>query len=286
MCLIIISYQQNQDFPLIVAANRDEFYARPTAPLDWWADAPQILGGADLSLAISVRAKTGIVPGADSDHPWPRGAWLGTNRQGRFAAITNFREPGKDRKDASSRGLIVRRYLEGSVSTADFARELVETAGHYNGFNLLFGTKDELWYYGNRSGEPPTPVSPGLHVLSNALLDTPWPKTLHAAEKFQALRENPPDAQSVFDLLADSTQAGKGEVQRTGLPLKYEIALSSIFIAQKFRRGWFFRRVGYGTRASSYLTFSRAGEITFHERTWINGKPVGDRNFRFMSATD
>ncbi|MFO1472381.1 MAG: NRDE family protein [Turneriella sp.] len=267
VCLIIISYQQNQDFPLIVAANRDEFYARPTAALDWWANSPQILGGADISQSI-------------------RGAWLGTNRHGRFAAITNFRDPGKDRKDAASRGLTVRRYLEGGVSTADFVLELVETASQYNGFNLLFGTKDELWYYGNRSGEPPTQVSPGLHVLSNALLDTPWPKTLHAAEKFQALRENPPDAQSVFDLLADRTQAGKSEVQRTGLPLKYEIALSSIFIAQKFRRRWFFRSVGYGTRASSYLTFSRAGEITFHERTWINGKPAGDKAFRFMSEAD
>ena len=157
MCLIILSYQQHADYPLIVASNRDEFYARPTAPLDWWANAPQILGGADISQNV-------------------QGAWLGTNRQGRFAAITNFRQPGKDRKDAASRGLIVRRYLEGSVSTAGFTRELIETAGNYNGFNLLFGTKDELWYYGNRSGEPPAPVSPGLHVLSNALLDTPWPK--------------------------------------------------------------------------------------------------------------
>lgn len=267
MCLIIVSYRQNQDFPLIVAANRDEFYARPTAAIDWWTDALQILGGSDISQNI-------------------HGAWLGTNRQGRFAAITNFREPGKDRKDAASRGLIVRRYLEGGVSTADFVRELVETAGNFNGFNLLFGTKDELWYYGNRSGERPAPVSPGLHVLSNALLDTPWPKTLRAAEKFHALRGNPPAAQHVFDLLADSTQADADDVQRTGLPLNYEIALSSIFIAQKFRRGWFFRRVGYGTRASSYLTFSRTNEITFHERTWINGKPAGDRDFRFMSEAD
>lgn len=264
MCLILVSYQQNVDFPLIVAANRDEFYARPTAALDWWADAPEVLGGADIS-----------------HDPW--GGWLAVSHQGRFAAVTNFREPGKESKSAKSRGLIVRRFLNDGVTMPEFIRELTQSAREYNGYNLLFGSAHELWHFNNRSGEPPVPIEPGLHALSNATLNSPWPKALLAKQLFGELAGNPPLAQDVFAMLANPKQADAQSAQRTGLPLKYEIALSPIFIALNIRRGLFRRKVGYGTRASSYVTFSQMGEITFHERTLINGKPAGDRDFRFMA---
>lgn len=289
MCLILVSFKQNSDYPLIVAANRDEFYRRPTAALDWWQDAPDILGGADIASAMKLghpfprdHAKTDIVSGAIPGHPCPRGGWLCVNRHGRFAAVTNFRQPGKDSKTAKSRGLIVRRYLENALTIADFARELTNSAGDYNGYNLLFGSADELWYYNNRSGIAPAPVEPGLHVLSNAYLDTPWPKTLLAGKMFAELEGNPPPTDAVFTLLANRTQANAEKVQRTGLPLKYEVALSSIFISLTIRRGWLFRKVGYGTRASSYVTFSRTGEINFNERTYTDGKPAGDRLVNFL----
>ena len=321
MCLILISYRQNADFPLIVAANRDEFYARPTAALDWWADAPQILGGADISRSTPVRAQTDIVSGTNRGHPGPLvhaqtdvvsganlghpsplvhaqtdivsganpeppgpwGGWLAVNRQGRFAAVTNFREPGKDSKSAKSRGLIVRRFLYDRVTMPDFIHELTQTAREYNGYNLLFGSASELWHFNNRSGEPPAQVQPGLHVLSNATLNSPWPKALLAKQLYAQQTGNPPSPQDIFAMLADSTQADQKTVQRTGLPLKYEIALSSIFIALKIRRGFFRRKVGYGTRASSYVTFSHSGDINFNERTYAEGKPAGDRRVLFKA---
>jgi len=278
--LILFSYQQNADFPLIVAANRDEFYARPTAALDWWADAPDILGGADISQPS-------------------RGGWLAVNRQGRFAAVTNFRgatevrgsaaakddigaahhEPGKDSKSAKSRGLIVRRFLHDGVTMPEFIRELTQSAREYNGNNLLFGSARELWHFNNRSGEPPAPIEPGLHALSNATLNSPWPKALLSKQLFGELAGNPPLAQDVFAMLANPKQADAQSVQRTGLPLKYEIALSSIFIALEIRRGLFRRKVGYGTRVSSYVTFSKTGRINFSERTYQKGQMQSDRFF-------
>lgn len=249
MCLIVLSFQQQADFPLVIAANRDEFYARPTAPLGWWADNPTILAGRDLSA---------------------RGTWMGVNRRGDFAAVTNFREPGKDQKDKKSRGLLVQNFLF-SGDAAAYAKKLEATSDDYNGYNLLFGDANAVYYFSNRSGKEAAELSPGLYGLSNHLLDTPWPKVKKAKAAFAAI--NPSASEAAFAFLNDNTPAPDEEVQQTGLPLATEKALSSMFIAAP----------GYGTRVSSFLFMSSGGGVNFTERTFNEGKRGTDTNFAFQS---
>lgn len=280
VCLIILSYKQHSEYPLIVAANRDEFYRRRAAPLQWWANG-KILAGRDLGYAtFAGRLAEGLGLRKKPD----AGSWLGVNRQGRFAAVTNYRgategrasaaadrEPGKESKSAKSRGLLIKRYLGDSISTADFAAELASARGEYNGFNLLFGTADGLFYFSNRNGHRATAIEPGLHVLSNAFLDTAWPKTERARSGFSALPGVPPESAAAFELLHDKTRATPETVQQTGLPLEIELALSSIFIAVPH----------YGTRVSSYLQFTSGGIVNFAERTYERGEFHSEENYSF-----
>lgn len=267
MCLVVVSFKQHAEFPLLIAANRDEFYKRPAAPLDWWSDAPHVLAGRDTS------APDG-------------GTWLGVNRTGRFAVVTNFRDPGKESKTAKSRGLLIKRFLSDAMPTVDFTAELHATRAEYNGFNLLFGSSDELVYFSNRREQNATLLEPGLHVLSNAYLDTPWPKTERARSAFAALPAAPA-ADAVLSLLADNTRASAETVQQTGLPLDIELALSPIFVAVKgpalsASAGLGINSVeGYGTRVSSYVTFGKSGAVSFLERTYLEGKMQFDRAFSF-----
>lgn len=252
MCLILLSFQQNADFPLALAANRDEFYARPAAPLEWWKDSGDILAGRDLAEG---------------------GTWLGVNRYGQFAAVTNYREPGKDQKGKKSRGLLVRDFLEAGEADA-YALKLQATAGDYNGFNLFFGDGQRVFYFSNRSDAPATHLKPGLYGLSNHLLDTPWPKVSKTKALFGAI--NPSDTTAVFTLLADRMPAADSEIQQTGLPLEIERSLSPPFIAIGGAVLSGMGSEGYGTRASSYLRFSNSGEVAFTERTFIRGKYSGE----------
>ncbi len=263
MCIIVVSYKQHPDYPLVVAANRDEFYRRRAAPLAWWGDG-KILAGRDLGYATLLGRLLSMLGLRQLK---PQGTWLGVNRQGRFAVVTNFREPGKESKTARSRGLLVQRYLDNALSVADFAAELTATRAEYNGFNLLFGTIDELFYFSNRNDRGAMRLEPGLHALSNAFLDTEWPKTERVRSAFAALPGMPPDPAAVFAMLHDSTRATPETEQQTGLPLEIELVLSSIFIALP----------GYGTRASSYLTFSESGALSFAERTYEKGQLQSDR---------
>lgn len=251
MCLVILSFRQHADFPLVIAANRDEFYARPTAPLAWWADNPTILAGRDLSAG---------------------GTWMGVNKSGQFAAVTNYREPGKDQKNKKSRGLLVQNFLL-SGDAASFAKELDVTANDYNGYNLLFGNKERVFYFSNRAGKETAELSPGLYGLSNHLLDTPWPKVRKAKAAFAAI--NPSASEAAFAFLNDNTPAPEAEVQQTGLPLATEKALSSTFIAAP----------GYGTRVSSFLCMSSGEHVNFTERTFNEGKRAADANFAFQGES-
>lgn len=210
------------------------------------------------------------------------GTWLGVSRRGRFAALTNFRgtvedagaaadrPSGKENRNAASRGLLVSGFLEGKSSPEAYAAELSQSAGEYNGYNLLFGTSRELYYFSNRSGLPAKALQPGIYGLSNALLDTPWPKVQKTKATLRGLLPHPAPA-DVYRIMNDGIPAADNEVQQTGLPFAIEKGLSSAFI----------RLPGYGTRVTSFLEFSRNGEIRFSERTYRRGQARGDREFTF-----
>lgn len=246
MCLIALAWQAHPDFPLIVAANRDEFYQRPAAPARFWEDAPAVLAGRDLAAG---------------------GTWMGVTRQGRFAALTNYREPGAP-AGARSRGLLVSAFLAGRESPADYAARVAGEGGEYSGFSLLLGTPDSLVAVSNR-GLVPTALAPGVHGLSNHLLDTPWPKVEKAkAGLTAALQASAPD-DTLFHLLADAEPAPEPALPDTGVGRDMERLLSPLFI----------RSPNYGTRVSTVLRLGR--RTHFREQTFRQGEPGECSSFAF-----
>jgi uncharacterized protein with NRDE domain len=165
MCLILFAYQRHPRYRLILAANRDEFYARPTAPLGFWADHPQVLAGRDLE---------------------QKGTWLGVTRGGRLAAITNYRDPQAIKPNAPSRGHLVSDFLKGSIPPLDYLQDISASAARYSGFNLLVGDPSGLFYFSNH-GAVMCRLAPGLYGLSNGLLDIPWPKVDQGKQALAAL---------------------------------------------------------------------------------------------------
>jgi uncharacterized protein with NRDE domain len=237
VCLILFAWRADAHYPLVVAANRDEFYARPTAPMSYWEDAPQVLAGRDLEAG---------------------GTWMGIARNGRFAAITNFRDPGRVRSGAPSRGPLVSGFLHGSSTPRDYLERLARQGGQYNGFNLLVGDVEALWYYSNENGVP-RPVAPGIHGLSNHLLDTPWPKVESGRRELGLmLHHHPgPTAHALLAMLEDRTLAPDDELPETGVGLARERALSPKFIELP----------EYGTRCSTALLASGDGDVSVTEKT-------------------
>lgn len=219
MCLIALAWQAHPDYPLIVMANRDEFYRRPAMPARFWPEAPQMLAGRDLAAG---------------------GSWLGVTRLGRFAALTNYRDPAAP-AGGRSRGLLVSAFLQGQMSAGDYADRVAAEGAHYGGFNLLLGDGRELMVVSNRDTAPRR-LAPGIHGLSNHLLDTPWPKVEKAKAGLQGAL---PDvtAESLLALLADDRQADDAMLPDTGVGLAMERMLSPLFIHSS----------QYGTRASTVL---------------------------------
>jgi uncharacterized protein with NRDE domain len=240
MCLIVIGWRVHPDYPLVVAANRDEFYARPTADAARWPDAPQVIGGIDLEAG---------------------GTWLGIAESGRFAAITNVREPGMT-KGARSRGTLTREFLLATEPAERFAQNV--DGSLYSGFNLLLCDGYSLIYCSNREAEPRV-LPPGIYGLSNHLLDSPWPKLLQARQAFgQALRHMPAE-QAFFELLADQSIVADENLPQTGVPLEWERLLSAVFVQSE----------SYGTRASTLVWQRSDGAIKLHEQTFgPNGHPL------------
>ena len=246
MCLILFAYRCHPGLDLLVAANRDEFHNRPTAPLAFWDDAPQVLAGRDLQQG---------------------GSWMGVTRTGRFAALTNYRDPNRVRQDAPSRGQLVSDYLQGEAPALDYLARLATQSEVYNGFNLLLGDEAGLHYYSNCGGAPQT-LLPGWYGLSNHLLNTPWPKLQRGLALVQdALGRRPdPVPDDLLSVLADRTLAPDAELPQTGVPLEWERWLSPIFIDAP----------GYGTRSSTVLLASEHGSARMVEITWADG---GRREF-------
>jgi len=237
MCLILIAWQAHPDYPLVVAANRDEFFARPTAAAAFWPDAPQVLAGRDLEAG---------------------GTWLGASRQRRFAALTNYRGGGRQRVDARSRGALVADFLTSRASPVAYLTQLETSAAEYNGFNLVVGDGESLAYYSNRGDGQPRWLNPGIYGLSNHLLDTPWPKLASAKAAFAAALLALPANDLFLDLLADQEIVPDTHLPETGVPLAWERILSAVFVCSE----------NYGTRASTLLTIDRDGRTTLLERSF------------------
>lgn len=234
MCLIVFAWRPGHALPLIVAANRDEFYARPTQPLGSWEDAPGVYAGRDLEAG---------------------GTWLGVGPQGRFAALTNIRDPQQP-QGLRSRGELVAAYLCGELDVETYLNQVASKRTEYSGFNLLVGDSDRLVYLSGLDPEPRR-LQTGVYGLSNAGLDTPWPKLLKArAGLLDALPE--PDPQRLLELLADTDQAPETALPQTGVGLSTERLLSSVFISSQ----------NYGTRASTVLIVEAEGRRRLLERSF------------------
>ncbi|MFZ0611201.1 MAG: NRDE family protein [Desulfobacterales bacterium] len=246
MCLILFAYDTQPGYRLIMAANRDEFYLRPTAPLAAWADAPEVYGGRD--------DKEG-------------GTWLGVSRKGRISALTNYRDPAHQLSQAPSRGLLTSRFLAGDDPAAAYLEQVAQAARHYNGFNLLTGDRTGLWYFSNR-GRDIARLPPGLYGVSNHLIDTPWPKVSQGKKRLKALLERRAgwDVEDLFALLADRAVAPDKDLPDTGVGLTRERTLSPLFIASP----------DYGTRSSTVLLIETSGPVTFAERTFTAENPSGE----------
>ncbi len=253
MCLILLAWQVHPDYPLVVAANRDEFFARPSAPAGFWKEAPEILAGRDLQAG---------------------GTWLGITRGQRFSALTNYREGGRQRADARSRGALVAGFLAGENDPEAYLEALHRHGADYNGFNLFVGDGRRLGYCSNR--EPgPRWLPPGIYGLSNHLLDTPWPKLSAAKTAFASALGQLPLSTSFFELLADQEIVPDTHLPETGVPLEWERILSAIFVSSP----------DYGTRASTLLTLHRTGWVTLIERSFGRGAiPIGEVNETFQSS--
>lgn len=252
MCLILFAWQTHPRYPLIVAANRDEFHDRPTAVADYWKESPQLLAGRDL--------KAG-------------GTWLGITRHGRFAAITNYREPlATELQLEHSRGHLVRDFLIDRATPADYAGRLHERGNQYRGFNILLGVPGALVYVSNRSDEI-IEVNAGSHGLSNHLLDTDWPKVHWGRARFDTLLEdNRVDPEVLLEMLADRNVAPGGK------PLGLELRLAPDQITRKT----FIVSPEYGTRSSTALLVDHEGGVVFVERQYdAAGLSVGTRTHKF-----
>jgi uncharacterized protein with NRDE domain len=244
MCLIVVGWRLREDYPLILAANRDEFFARPSAPAAFWEDHGEILAGRD--------AEQG-------------GTWLGLTRSGRIAAVTNFRNGRGPKTGTRSRGWLVRDYLLSEREPREFLAQVDASAEHYDGFNLIAGTQQGLFHYSNRNPDV-TALLPGAHGLSNHLLNTPWPKVQRARLALAGLADVPASAlpEALFGLLADRTLPPDTALPETGIGLEWERTLATAFI----------QTPEYGTRCSTVVLVDRSGRTLFEEHSFA---PDGGR---------
>ncbi len=249
MCLILLAWKAHPRFPLVVAANRDEFFARPTASAGFWDDASQVLAGRDLEAS---------------------GTWLGITRAGRFAALTNYRDPARNDSRAPSRGALVARFLTGDETPAAFERMLAAEGPRYNGFNLVFGecaaARAQLRYFSN-CGDRLRTLAGGIYGLSNHLLDTPWPKVSAGKSALARALSALPAQAPLFELLRDEHTYPDDALPRTGVSQEWERLLSASFI----------RSPDYGTRSSTVLIVNDQGEARFIEQTFLRGAEPGER---------
>jgi uncharacterized protein with NRDE domain len=253
MCLILLAWRAHPEYSLIFAGNRDEAYERPSAPADFWSDDPRIYGGRDLQKG---------------------GTWLGLTRSGRVAAVTNYRERPAIKNMPRSRGELASAYLRGSQDPRRYLQSVSRAGSEYGPYSLLVGDGERLYYHSNR-GEGILELPPGVHGLSNHLLNTPWPKITNGKARVAKLLGAAPAelTAGLFEILLDRTPAPEAELPNTGVGLQRERELSASFIAGDH----------YGTRASTVLLIDRSNGVLFIERAFGPGGKEGQtvrREFR------
>ena len=270
MCLILTAWQSHPDYPLVVLANRDEFYERPTDPMHWWDDQPHVLAGRDRA-----------------DVNGSSGTWMGLSKTGKFAALTNVRAPSEKNPESRTRGEISSKYLASSLTPESFIQEHEKTFHRYNGFNLLAAdlspSHPQLIWLSNRvlmgsSIRPrkvmnPQQLKPGVYGLSNAMLDSPWPKVQHRVGAFaQILAMDTGQfkkAEQYLRIMEDATQAPDEYLPKTGVSYEWEKALSSAFIKTEH----------YGTRSSSLIRVRRDGHFEVVEKRFDAEKELDTQQF-------
>lgn len=237
MCLIVFAYRVHPVYKLLVAANRDEFYGRPTAPAHYWEDRPDILAGRDLE---------------------KMGTWMGITTSGRFAALTNYRDPKEVTEGKRSRGELVADALKHKGNIKDYMQSLVKKKDLYPGYNLLVGDRTELYYYSNK-GQELQKVEPGIYGVSNHLLNTEWPKVQKGKEGMSKIinGEQVELVERLLSVLQNADQAPDELLPHTGVSLEWERMLSPLFI----------KSGNYGTRSSTVMLMSDK-EIQYVERVF------------------
>lgn len=259
MCLILFSYQTHPAYRLVLAANRDEFYDRPTAAMAYWKDHPDVLAGRDLK---------------------GNGTWLGVTRSGRIAAITNYRDPAALMQNAPSRGILIRDFLTGNSSPQHYLAEVSKIGARYNGFNLIAGDTSGLYYYSNRSTGVQQ-LKPGIYGISNHLIDTAWPKVQRgkALLQHQLNGHEKIDIEKIWEILADRSRPVDAKLPNTGVGLQWERILAPLFITSP----------DYGTRCTSIVLIDTSDHITMLERTFIRAdheiKAGATRQYTLKTAT-
>jgi len=256
MCLLLMALNTHVTYPLILLANRDEYYERPSASARFWAEAPSVLAGKDLRAG---------------------GTWLGITRKGRIGAVTNYRDPASIREDAPSRGRLVSDFLLGQRGPEEFIDKLDREAWKYNGFNLIVGEKGQYYWYSNR-GDGVRSLPAGIYGLSNHLLDTPWPKVVKSKDALMHLlsEREAPSLEELFLILTDHTIAGDEDLPDTGVGLEWERILSPVFI----------KSPTYGTRSSTVVLIDADNRVTFVEKTFnadLNHPAITRHVFRIES---
>lgn len=250
MCLITFAYQQHPEYSLIMVANRDEFYARPTLDMHFWEDHPNVLAGLDLEQG---------------------GTWLGINKSGKLAAVTNFRDGRNAEENLKSRGALTRRFLTEALPTKTYLHELA-TGGHlYGGFNLLLGDTTGIYYCSNK-GAPSARITPGIYGLSNAYLDSSWPKVEAAKKGLSKLIRSEFSIESLANLLHSEQQAADELLPNTGISHEWEKQLSSCFI----------NIPSYGTRATTVLLQKPSGETQVAEFRFNQSGKISEEHFTLL----
>jgi uncharacterized protein with NRDE domain len=251
MCLILVAWQGHAQYRCVIAANRDETYSRPTAAATWWSSRPPILAGRDLSAG---------------------GTWLGLTGTGRFAALTNFRDPEQRRTGTPSRRTLVTSILMSGDTTAESLAHLRRVGSDYNGFNLLFSDGERLAVYESVRGVG-RELEPGIYGLSNHMLDTPWPKVQTAKSRLADALANLQTTDALLALLRDDKPAPDEQLPRTGVSLQWERLLSSAFV----------RAPDYGTRCSTVVRIDENRRACFDEWTWdASGAEAGAVSLQFQ----
>lgn len=254
MCLVLIGYHVHPAYPLVIAANRDEFFHRPTRKAGFWEDQPTVLAGRDLEKG---------------------GTWLGIDTAGRVAAVTNYREPPQQRTNSGdlSRGFLVRDYLTGSSPVQVFLEDVARNLHRYDGFNLFAGDQRNLYFISTYM-EKPVSLAPGIHGISNGALDYPWPKVLLGKSRFDGIlqKQEVINEEDFFTLLADRTVPDTGPVPESGLDIDTARLIAPIFVHGE----------KYGTRSSTVLLCSREGKVKFTEKSFDkDGGETGTVTFEF-----